>query len=93
MNFPYIEGPSSDWSDSEDEDSLVDPNRKIQILEKKLLAAQQNLVQYRDFVTKKLNASGLSDVLSVSGPSQEAPPARDDDSHYFESYGENGGTY
>lgn len=93
LNCLYIEAPSNDWSDSEDEDAFVDPNRKIQLLEKKLLAAQQNLAQYKDFVSEKLNASSLSELLSGSGASQEVPQARDDDSHYFESYSENGRTH
>ncbi|RDB14874.1 Protein arginine N-methyltransferase 3 [Hypsizygus marmoreus] len=89
---PLLQIQSGDWSDSDDEDAkLVDPARRVQTLERKLAAAQRDFAEYRALVSRKLNATGLLDGSSEPGPSQVAAPlpVRDDDSHYFKSYGEN----
>lgn len=88
------------WSDEEDQppsskvpEDVAAATRRIQALESKLQQAQQDLKDYRSLVKDKLNLSGLSDVLqeaSTSAPTHAAAPLRDDDSHYFQSYGENG---
>jgi protein arginine N-methyltransferase 3 len=90
--------PDEDWSESEEGESasrnaptdLPSAIRRIRALEKRLADAKQDLADYRAFVGKQLNFSLLTEAIgdSSSGP---APP-RDDDSHYFESYGENGKT-
>ncbi|THG99108.1 hypothetical protein EW026_g3198 [Hermanssonia centrifuga] len=71
----------SEWSDEEavitakQPSNLSEASRRIQALEKKLQKAQQDLVDYRDFVASTSTHIGA--------------PLRDDDSHYFQSYGEN----
>ena len=88
--------PDDEWSESEDgestsKDALADlptATRRIRRLEKKLADAKQDLVDYRAFVGERLNLSRLTQGIDDSSPGP-APP-RDDDSHYFESYGENG---
>jgi protein arginine N-methyltransferase 3 len=76
-----------DWSDSDVEDS--DPKRRIAALEKRLAAAQQDLVDYRTLVSKQLDIASL--LTAVNEPSSlTAAPVRDDDSHYFQSYEANG---
>jgi type I protein arginine methyltransferase len=65
--------------------------RRIRALEKKLADAKQDLTDYRTFVGEQLNRSLLTEVTDDS--SSILTPARDDDSHYFESYGENGKTF
>lgn len=71
-----------DWSDSEGEDEVgSDP---IQVLEKKLAATQKQLEHYRIFAGSVLAGSPGA---SSSG---SKPAQRDDDTHYFDSYAENG---
>ena len=88
----FSEAPSDDWSDSEDEEvGDVDPSHKIKILEKKLALARQSLVDYRTLITDKYNISKL--IEDVNEPvSCQVPTSRDDDTHYFQSYGEHGQT-
>lgn len=91
-----------DWSDDEDERASQEPldlataTRRIKSLEAKLRQEQQNLKDYRSFVSEKLNLTGLSEVLqepSASESTHVGTPLRDDDSHYFQSYGENGESF
>jgi type I protein arginine methyltransferase len=79
------------WSDDEPEateSSVTEPSdlpsalRRIHTLERKLALATQELTEVRLFVTQRLD----SDLFTNSSP--PAPRERDDDSHYFESYGE-----
>lgn len=81
---------SDDWSDSEDESGEPDVHRRIRILENKLASAKKDLVDYRNFVRDRLNVSSL--IEGINDPSSSTPPApaRDDDTHYFRSYDENG---
>lgn len=92
---------STDWSSSdEDEPSgsaqtdLEVANRRIRALERKLQKAQQDLNDYRAFVGERLGRSRLVAALEEPPASASsthiAAPLRDDDSHYFQSYGENG---
>lgn len=83
----HLESTSDDWSDEDDEEEPTDPDRKIKALEKRLATARQSLEDYRSMVADKLNVK--NDLDDVSAPAG-APPQRDDDSHYFESYGANG---
>ncbi|KAF9568765.1 arginine N-methyltransferase 3 [Agrocybe pediades] len=97
-NDPLIQSYSEDWSDS-DEDDLddgnSDPNHKIKVLEKKLALARQSLGDYRALVAEKLDITKQVQNLTLeegpSGSSKEetTAPKRDDDTHYFESYGAN----
>ena len=72
-----------DWSDSEDEEALAsDPIKKTRLLEKQLALAQQKVAEYQKLLYQRLD---------VEGPSEEIKPKpRDDDTHYFDSYAENG---
>ena len=91
---------SDDWSDDEDvaastetPSDLSQALRKIRALENALHKTQQDLADYRGFVGDRLNLAGLADALaepSTSTSTHVAAPLRDDDSHYFQSYGENG---
>lgn len=90
-----IESYSPDWTDSDEEEeeedfNSMDPTRKVKVLEKKLALAKQSLDDYRALVAEKLNVSkevaSPEDLSSNVGSSSE----RDDDTHYFESYGSNG---
>ncbi|KAG6914799.1 hypothetical protein DXG01_015230 [Tephrocybe rancida] len=88
---PLLQVQPDDWSDSDEDDTAAaNPVRRIKTLERKLALARQNFVDYRALVTKKLALAGSLDTSSEPGPSQAAAPARDDDTHYFKSYGENG---
>ena len=89
--------PDDDWSDSDEEEQSASKDvstdlpsavRRIRALEKKLADAKQDLADYRTFVGEQFNRSLLTDVTDDS--SSSLTPARDDDSHYFESYGDNG---
>lgn len=69
--------------------------QRIKALERKLEQAKQDLVYYRQFVSERLNLAGLVDELKAPGNSSSthvAAPLRDDDSHYFQSYAQNGAT-
>ena len=92
-----------DWSDSDeeiDENKLDEPQdletakRQVKALQRKLEQAKQDLVYYRQFVSQRLNLAGLADDLQKeegsASASHVAVPLRDDDSHYFQSYAENG---
>lgn len=75
------------WSDSDEEDAqIVDPPKRIRTLERKLAQAKQDFVDYRALITQKMD---LLDVPSEAAAGQ-TPAARDDDTHYFKSYAENG---
>ena len=92
------------WSDSDEDDEpaksdapkdLATATRRIQALQQKLEQAKQDLVYYRQFVSQRLDLAGLTEELKKSEASSStthvAVPLRDDDSHYFQSYAENGG--
>ncbi len=99
-----LETATDDWSDSEDEaatapDSssqtldLEKATKRIKLLEKKLQQAKQEFVDYRKFVGNRLNLAGLAEALKEhpeASSTHVSAPLRDDDSHYFQSYGENG---
>ncbi|KAK0222152.1 S-adenosyl-L-methionine-dependent methyltransferase [Armillaria fumosa] len=80
---PLLQLQADDWSDSDDEDTS-DPSRRILALEKKLARTQQEFHEYRNLISKKMDLSSLADE-----PSSSEPRPRDDDTHYFESYGAN----
>ncbi|PBK95719.1 S-adenosyl-L-methionine-dependent methyltransferase [Armillaria gallica] len=80
---PLLQLQADDWSDSDDEDTS-DPSRRILVLEKKLARTQQEFHEYRTLISKKMSLSSL-----VDEPSTSEPRPRDDDTHYFESYGAN----
>ncbi|KAJ7046428.1 protein arginine N-methyltransferase [Mycena alexandri] len=82
---PLLQVQPDDWSDSDAEDT--DPKKRINALEKRLAAAKQDLADYRTLVAKQLDISSLLAAVNEPGPVAGAiPAARDDDSHYFQSY-------
>lgn len=89
-----IEIQSNDWSDSEDGDASGDPQdlttalRRIKTLENNLAKAKRDFAEYRNFVSDKLDIARLAEAVST--PPSNVPAPRDDDTHYFESYGGNG---
>ncbi|KAJ7505877.1 S-adenosyl-L-methionine-dependent methyltransferase [Mycena galericulata] len=85
---PLLQVQPEDWSDSDAEDT-TDPAKRISALEKRLSEAKQDLADYRALVSKQLDISSLIAAVNEPGPSAGAAPARDDDSHYFQSYEEN----
>jgi len=83
-----------DGSDSDsdvEQGSATDPNHRIHVLERKLANAKNELNDYRALVGERLNLLP-SLVESVDEPSSSTAVRRDDDSHYFKSYEENGVT-
>lgn len=90
-NDPLLQVGSDDWSDSESESPAKDKDEVIRALKRKLDQAKQDLADFRAFVDKQLRTSEVTRSLddSKEGSSAEQPK-RDDDSHYFESYGMNG---
>jgi protein arginine N-methyltransferase 3 len=68
----------------------ADPSYKIKILEKKLALAQQSLMDYRTLITEKCNISNFIKDINEPISHQVASTSRDDDTHYFQSYGEHG---
>ena len=75
----------------------ADLTRRVRELEEQLVSAQQALLEQREAVEKHYN----SDLLALRSEQAEADGAqpasmtgkgkqRDDDSHYFQSYSENG---
>ena len=67
---------------------LPSATRRIRALEKRLADAKQDLADYRTFVGERLNLSHLTEATDDSSSGSMLP--RDDDSHYFDSYNENG---
>ena len=88
--------PEEDWSDSDSDDppsktaqlELPDAIRRIRTLERKLADAKQDLADYRQFVGERLKISELTE--GTDDDASNTLPARDDDSHYFDSYGATG---
>lgn len=95
--FQHAESQSGDWSDEEDVGTasgatpgdLDSALRRLRALEADLNKAKQDLVDYRQFVTKSLDVERLADAVATS-TADPVVPKRDDDSHYFTSYGSNG---
>ncbi|KAJ7162891.1 protein arginine N-methyltransferase [Mycena filopes] len=86
---PLLQVQADDWSDSDAEET-TDPKKRINTLEKRLAAAKQDMADYRALVSKQLDIPNLLAAVNEPGPiAGSAPAARDDDSHYFQSYGEN----
>lgn len=77
---------ADDWSDDDEDDVDVrDPSKQIRVLEKKLTLAQRSLLEYRQLVQQKLDLKS-----NEESPSNTVKTTCDDDTHYFNSYAENG---
>ncbi|KAF5360411.1 hypothetical protein D9756_004931 [Leucocoprinus leucothites] len=87
-NDPLLQASfADDWSDEdEDEADTPDTSKKIKALEKKLSLAQQSLLEYRQFMQQNLGVPANEEA----SPSNTSKPPCDDDTHYFNSYAENG---
>ncbi|KAJ6453197.1 protein arginine N-methyltransferase [Mycena vitilis] len=82
---PLLQIQPDDWSDSDAENT--DPAKRAIALEKRLSAAKQDLADYRTLVSKQLDIPSLLAAVNEPGPVAGPPAAaRDDDSHYFQSY-------
>ena len=96
--FRLVESHSGDWSEEEDvgtspgegPEDLESALRQIKALEATLSKAKKDLVDYRQFVTKSLDVEKLTGAVASSSTVDPTVPKRDDDSHYFTSYGSNG---
>ncbi|KAG6337383.1 hypothetical protein ID866_1706 [Astraeus odoratus] len=98
---PLLQLDLDGWSDDEEPSTLPDtmaardpidlPSalRRISVLEEKLSQVQKDFVDYRALVAQNVNVTNLKEILDepCSGPSTR-DAARDDDSHYFQSYNE-----
>lgn len=92
-----IESQPGDWSDEDiDTSSEAAPEdlesafHRIKTLEANLEKTKQDLTDYREFVTKSLDVEKLAEVVASTSTADFIVPKRDDDSHYFTSYGSNG---
>ncbi|KAI5995140.1 S-adenosyl-L-methionine-dependent methyltransferase [Pisolithus albus] len=96
---PLLQLDLDDWSDDDGPSTLAHPQpeptdlatavRRIRYLEEKLSQAQKDLADYRSIVSQKVDVASFAEIISDPGPStSKAADARDDDSHYFQSYGE-----
>ncbi|KAI0292194.1 S-adenosyl-L-methionine-dependent methyltransferase [Multifurca ochricompacta] len=91
---PLLLGPLDSWSDSEDGSNLSAPtdlataNRRIATLELKLAAAKEELTHFRLLVHQRMDTAHIRDAINAPDGHIASPSRRDDDSHYFESYGE-----
>ncbi|KAK7689949.1 hypothetical protein QCA50_006589 [Cerrena zonata] len=96
---PLLEMPADDWSDEEVESAPAQPPsdlesamRQIKRLQQQVQQSQRDLIDYKTFVSDRLNLASLAEALKepeASSSAQTAQAPRDDDSHYFQSYGEN----
>ena len=101
-----LELQTDDWTDTDEEPSrstqkdintdlhsnlsLPQAHREIRLLKERLANAQHELQDYRKLVRTQLKASPLAEL--EDGTPLELPK-RDDDTHYFESYGGNGASH
>jgi type I protein arginine methyltransferase len=56
----------------------------------KLALVKQNFADYHSLISQKLNVSTLADATVDPDADHAHVPAHDDDTHYFQSYDENG---
>ncbi|KAJ3735931.1 S-adenosyl-L-methionine-dependent methyltransferase [Lentinula guzmanii] len=86
---PLLQYEPGDWTDSEDEGSLP-TERRIRSLEQKLAQTQRDFEEYRKIVNHHFSLGQIAESAPEEpSNSVSSQPKRDDDSHYFESYGAN----
>lgn len=84
------------WSDSEDGSKVLAPHdlasasKRIAALETKLAAAKEDLSEYRSLVNQRADIALIREAIDAPGEPVASSSRSDDDSHYFDSYGENG---
>lgn len=95
LSFPEL--PSDDWSDSDDDETKIEgkqssgpsdlPTAKLRIkkLEEQLTRAQNDVSELRNLFKKRLDL-----VEDAPSSVEKDVTKRDDDSHYFQSYGYDG---
>jgi type I protein arginine methyltransferase len=101
----HTELQTDEWSEDEDEPSIQTKekgssshnraNLEIRRLKERLAAAQKDLADYHQLVNDNITnlaAGTLGNVSLDEIKREELPPSgpRDDDTHYFESYNEQG---
>ncbi|KAF8272591.1 S-adenosyl-L-methionine-dependent methyltransferase [Lactarius quietus] len=92
---PLLLNSLDSWSDSEDGSKVLAPSdlisatRRIAALEKKLAAAKEDLAEYRSMVNQRADIALIREAIDAPGEPVASSSKRDDDSHYFDSYGEN----
>ncbi|KAF8627470.1 hypothetical protein AX17_006282 [Amanita inopinata Kibby_2008] len=77
-----------EWSESESDTEAenVDSRKRIQALQRQLASVKRDLADYRSFVTKGIDRIRLLEIIDAP---QAVGLPKDDDTHYFQSYGEN----
>lgn len=84
------------WSDSEDGSKGVAPSnlasatRRIVALETGLAAAKEDLAKILSLVNQRADIALIREAIDAPGEPVASSSRSDDDSHYFNSYGENG---
>ncbi|KAI0248224.1 S-adenosyl-L-methionine-dependent methyltransferase [Lactifluus subvellereus] len=65
---------------------IATATRRIATLQSKLVAAKEELAHYRSLINQRVDIARIREAIDepIASPSK-----RDDDTHYFESYGEN----
>jgi protein arginine N-methyltransferase 3 len=96
----FTELEMDDWSDDEDLSStdqrpappadLPSALRQMQLLERKLAQAHRDMAEYRSLVGQQFDAGRFAEIINEPVLSSPGPLPRDDDTHYFSSYCENG---
>lgn len=95
--FLHVECQSEDSSDEELCGSNWEPPidlasalRRIKFLEGKFNQEKRDFADYRKLVAKSLDVEKLAEAVASTSITNPIAPKRDDDSHYFTSYGSNG---
>ncbi|EJC98461.1 S-adenosyl-L-methionine-dependent methyltransferase [Fomitiporia mediterranea MF3/22] len=97
---PLLQFGSDNWSDDEGESCAAseggDKDKMIRALSRQLEQAKKDLMDFRALVKQQFRDSEVAKALAgeneqatASSSKAEGTPKRDDDTHYFDSYGEN----
>ena len=95
VDFVPVNSPDT-WSDSDDGPNVLAPSdlisatKRIAALETKLAAAKDDLAEYRSLVNKRVDIALIREAIDAPEGPVASSSRSDDDSHYFDSYGENG---
>ena len=94
---PVLVNSPDSWSDGEDDSEVLAPSdlvsatKRIAALETKLATAKEDLAEYRLLVNQRVDIALIREAIDAPGEPVSSGVC-DDDSHYFDSYGENGGS-